>query len=76
METVNVTIAIPKELQKKMREHDEISWSAVLRNLIEEKIKDMELLDKMLSKSKLTEEDVSKLADKIDKTVAKKLGLL
>ena len=75
METVNVTIALPKDLHKKMKEHDEISWSAVIRNMIEERLKDIELMDKFTSKSQLTEEDVKELAEKIDRSVAKKLGI-
>lgn len=74
METVNVTVALPKELYGKMKEHDEISWSAVLRNMVEQKLKDIELLDKLTSKSKLSEEDVRYLSEKIDLSVAKKLG--
>lgn len=76
MESVNVTISLPKELHKKMKEHDEISWSAVIRNMIEERLVDIELMDKLTSKSKLSEQDVSELAEKIDKSVAKKLGIL
>lgn len=76
MKTVNVTVALPEELHKHMKEHDEISWSAVIRNTIEEKMEDLKLLDKLTHKSKLTEEDVQRLAEKIDRSVAKKLGLL
>jgi predicted CopG family antitoxin len=76
MGSVNVTISLPEELYRKMKEHDEVSWSAVIRNLIERKLKDMELLDKLTSRSRLSEEDVSLLAEKFDKGVARKLGLL
>ena len=76
MSSVNVTIALPEEVHKKMKAHDEISWSAVIRNMIEERLNDIELMDKLTSKSKLTEDDVKELAEKIDRKVAKKLGLL
>ncbi len=76
METVNVTIALPKELHKKMKEHDEVSWSAAIRNIIEQRLKDIELLDKISSRNNLTDKDIQELADKIDRNVAKKLGLL
>lgn len=75
METVNVTIALPRTIHSKMKLHDEISWSAAIRNMIEQKLKDIELLDSLTKNSKLTEEDVALLAEKIDKSVAKKLGL-
>ena len=76
MSSVNVTIALPEEVHKKMKAHDEISWSAVIRNMIEERLNDIECMDKLTSKSKLTEDDVKELAEKIDRNVAKKLGLL
>jgi len=75
MATVNVTIALPETLHKRMKEHDEVSWSAVIRNIIEQKLNDLDLLNKLTSKSALTEDDVQALAQKIDKSVAKKLGL-
>jgi predicted CopG family antitoxin len=75
MSTVNVTIALPEGLHKKMKMHDEISWSAVIRNMIEQRLKDLELLDRLTKKSTLTDSDVEKLAEKIDRSVAKKLGI-
>ncbi|MBI5224126.1 hypothetical protein HY990_06930 [Candidatus Micrarchaeota archaeon] len=76
MVSVNVTLSLPKETYDKMKQHDEISWSATLRNMIEQRIKDLELMEKLTSKSKLTSEDVAALAQKIDLATAKKLGLL
>ncbi len=75
MNSVNVTIAIPVVIHKKMKQHDEISWSAAIRNMIEQKLRDIELLDSLTKNSKLTEDDVAFLAEKIDKSAAKKLGL-
>ena len=76
MANVNVTISLPEKLHRRMKEHDEISWSATMRNMIEERLKDIELMDKLTRKSKLTKEDVKELAEKIDRAAARKLGLL
>jgi hypothetical protein len=37
---VNMTLAIPDELHKKMKEMSEIRWSEIARRAIEEKIKE------------------------------------
>lgn len=72
----NVTLMLPEELQKKMRQHSEIRWSEVIRKTIQKKIEDLELLEKLTSKSKLTEESVKEISKKIDANVARKLGLV
>jgi len=58
----NITLSIPDDLKKKMEKHSEIKWSQVARNAIEKRINDLELLEKLTSKSKLTEEDVEKIS--------------
>ena len=76
METVNFTLAIPKELHKKMREHDEVSWSALIRHTIEHKITDLEILDKLTAKSEMTEKDAIEIGELIKIRAAKKLGFM
>lgn len=71
----NVTLSIPKDLHLKMKTHSEIRWSEVVRKTISDKIETLDLIDKLTSKSKLTEKDVSLIANKVDKGVARKLGL-
>lgn len=71
----NMTLAIPEELQEKLREHAEIRWSEVARQALEKKVADIELMDRLTSNSKLTEKDVEEISAKINKAVAKKLGL-
>ena len=67
----NVTLAIPEELHTKMKRHSEIRWSEIVRKTIAEKINDLELLDKLTRKSKFTQEDVEKIAHKINKDTLK-----
>jgi len=71
----NVTLSIPEDLHLRMKKHSEIRWSEVIRKTISEKIDTLEMMDKLVSNSKLTEKDVGFLAKKIDSNVAKKLGL-
>ena len=71
----NITLMVPEELQRRMRKHNEIRWSEVIRKAIEKKINDLELLEKMTTKSKLTESDALEISKKIDASVAKELGL-
>ena len=70
----NVTLAITEELHEKMKKHSEIRWSEVVRKTITEKIEDMELMEKLVSKSRLTKNDVEELAHKINGEVFKELN--
>jgi len=72
----NITLMLPEELQKKMKKHSEIRWSEVIRQAIQKKIEDLELLDKITSKSKLTNKDALEISKKIDANVARRLGLV
>ncbi|MCD6480827.1 MAG: hypothetical protein J7L31_00940 [Thermoplasmata archaeon] len=66
----NITLSIPDGLKKKMEKYPEIKWSQIARKAIEEKIKDLELLDKLTKDSKLTEKDV----EEIDKLIKEKMA--
>jgi len=68
----NMTLAIPSELQKKMAKHSEIRWSKVAREAIENKINELELLDRLLSKSDFTEEDAEKVGFEVKSQIAKR----
>ena len=71
----NITLSIPEDLHEKMKRHEEIKWSEVARKAIQKKIEDLEMLERLTKKNKLTEEDAEKISKKIDKAVARKLGL-
>lgn len=71
----NLTLAVSDELHMKMKQHNEIRWSEIARRAIESKIQDLELLEKLTKKSKLTKKEAAEISEKIDKRVAKKLGL-
>ena len=70
----NLTLAIPETLHKKMKQHPEIRWSEVVRKSISEKIEDLEIMDKLTKKSKLTQKDVNEIAHKINREVFEELN--
>ena len=72
----NVTLAVSEDLHKIMRKHKDIKWSEEARQAMWEKAQKLELMDKLLSKSTLTEKDALELGRKINKAIAKRHGLI
>jgi len=72
----NMTLAIPEELHTIMKKHQETRWSEVARQALWVQAKKLELMDKILAKSKLTEQDALEIGRKINKEIAKKHGLM
>jgi len=71
----NLTLAIPENLHKKMRQHPEIRWSEVVRMGIQKKIEDLEFMEKLTSRSRMTAKEALEVSGIIDEGVAGKLGL-
>lgn len=69
---VNMTLSIPEEIHKEMSMHTEIRWSEIARRAFELKIKELHLMDIVLAKSKLTEEDAEEIGHKIKHEMAKR----
>lgn len=72
----NMTLSLPEDLHEIMRKYKEIKWSEIARQALWEKARKLELMDKLLSKSKLTEEDALEIGRKVNKEIAKKHGLI
>jgi len=72
----NVTLAVSEDLHMIMQKHKDIKWSEVARQAIWEKARKLELMDKLLAKSALTEEDALEIGRKIKHGIAKKHGLV
>jgi len=68
----NMTLSIPKELHEKMRRMSDVRWSEVARRAIEERINDLEVMNKIASKSKLTKKDVEEISKKIKRSASNK----
>jgi hypothetical protein len=71
----NMTLAIPEDLHGIMRKHNEIKWSEIARQALWNHAKKIELMNKILSKSELTEKDAEEIGNKIKREIAKKHGL-
>ena len=68
---VSVTLSIPQKLRDRMKEHSEYVWSDVIRAIIERKLDDLEELDRIAKKSRLTQKDVDEIAEKVDEEMAR-----
>ena len=66
----NITLSISEELHKVVKEHNEIKWSEIARRAISEQAQKLSIMEKIVSKSKLTEKDINDIDHKI------KAGLL
>ena len=71
----NMPLAVPEDLHLIMRKHKEVKWSEIARQALWQQAKKMELMDKILAKSDLTEEDAEAIGRKIKREIARKHGL-
>jgi len=71
---VNMTLSIPNELHEKMKKLSEIRWSEIARRAIEQRIEDLETINRLASKSKLTKKDVEEISKKIKRSASKKFN--
>ena len=67
-----LSVSVPDDLRRKMSEMEDVNWSAVARRAFDEKIKQVEFLKGIASKSKLTPKDAQELSRKINEGMAGK----
>ncbi len=72
----NMTFTVPEDVKKRAQARRDVNWSAVVTQTIEERLKALELMDRLLAKSRLTQGDVDEIADMIDTAMAKRHGLI
>ncbi len=73
---VTMTLAVPKDLKKRMEAFPEMNWSEVARQSFKRKADDLEILRRFTADSTMTEEDAIRLGKEVDKAVAEKLRKL
>ena len=61
----NITLSIPDEIHKDMRNFSEVKWSEVARKAIIEKLEALRLAESPAKKSKLTEKDIKEFTRRI-----------
>lgn len=69
----NMTLAIPDELARKMKAFPEMRWSEVARQALEKRVNDLEIMNRIASKSKLTQKDVEEISKSIKASAARRL---
>lgn len=62
---VTITVRVDRSLKAKMDERPEINWSGVSRKAIRETIEDLEVMDEIASRNRMTEADAKEIADRI-----------
>lgn len=68
----SLTLSVPAELREKMASFKYINWSEVARAAIISKLQVLEKMDRLLSKSRLTQEDAIKYGRVINRHIWKK----
>ena len=68
----NITLSVPKELKDEMNTFPEMNWSEIARQAIAKRIKLLKEMDKILSKSKLTQSDAIDLGRELNRKLAKR----
>ena len=66
----NLTLAISGQTKKNMEKYHKVRWSKVVRTIIERKIEDFEIAEKLVKKSKLSEKDAEKLSLRANHSIA------
>jgi hypothetical protein len=57
----NMTLSIPEELHREMRKHKDVRWSEVARRALNRELQRMQIYDRLLKDSQLTEKDALEL---------------
>ena len=68
---VSITLSIPEDIHKEMKNFSEVRWSEVARKAIIARIESLKLAEELVKKSKLTKQDVKEFDKKI-KSIATK----
>ena len=69
----NITLSMPDEIQKEMKEFSEVKWSEIARRAIIERLTLLKRAEELAKKSKLTEKDAKEFSDKIKMLASKRL---
>lgn len=72
----HMTFTVPDAVKKRAQARRDVNWSAVVTQTIQERLKALDLMDRLLASSRLTLKDVDEIADAIDTAVARRHGLV
>jgi len=66
----NMTVTVEDDLWSEMKKHSEIRWSAVMKEAAKDKIKALIILERMVSKKKLSNKEIDEFAIKLGKRIS------
>jgi len=67
-----MTLSVPADLYSVIKHHTEIKWSVIARNAMWEYARKIQLVDSILEKSELTEQDAAQIGRLIKKSIREK----
>lgn len=67
----NITLVISEELKIEMEKHSSVKWSAAVRNIIEQKLRDFTDAEKLAKNSRFSLKDWKLISQKIAKNAGK-----
>lgn len=65
----NMTVTIEEPLWKEMRKHNEIRWSAVMKEAVKLKLNALSILNRIANRTKLSEKEIEDFAIRLGKKV-------
>jgi hypothetical protein len=68
----NMTLSMPDDIHREMKQFPEVKWSEVARRAIMDKVETLRLAEKLASKSRLTQKDADEFSRKIKRLAAKR----
>ncbi|MBD3204290.1 hypothetical protein GF327_08405 [Candidatus Woesearchaeota archaeon] len=68
----NMTLSMPDNISREMKQFSEIKWSEVARKAIIEKLETLKLAEKLANKSEITKKDVEEFSNKIKSSATKR----
>jgi hypothetical protein len=68
----NFTVRMGEDLKERMKAHQEINWSHVIRENVRSMLDDLERTNALAEGSQLTEDDVEELANQISKAASER----
>ncbi len=67
--THNLTVTVENPLWDEMKKYSEIRWGVIMKEAAKEKIKALELLEKISKNIKLTEKEIEDFSIKLGKRI-------
>ena len=68
----NITLSVPENIHREMKEFSEVKWSEVARKAIIKKIEALRMAEQIAKKSKLTGKDIEQFNRKIKALAAQR----